>query len=168
MNLEALPEGIRRRIQVTEGHWLWDGHVNEAGYGDLHYNLDGKTMWRAHRLVYRLLIGPPPEHLHHRCEIKLCVRPNCLQEMTVSQHMTHHHGGREACFNGHPFTPENTYVRRDGGGRQCRRCKARRQRQRYADLPPAEAVRLNARYTARRRAGLVKKGTRPRYEEASA
>lgn len=27
-----------------------------------------------------------------------------------------------ACRNGHVFTPENTYLRPDGGGRQCRTC----------------------------------------------
>lgn len=31
------------------------------------------------------------------------------------------------CSEGHEFTPENTYDRPDGGGRQCRTCNARRE-----------------------------------------
>jgi hypothetical protein len=32
------------------------------------------------------------------------------------------HAAKTHCKNGHEFTPENTYIRPDNGGRQCRAC----------------------------------------------
>ena len=62
-----------------------------------------------------------------RCNGRRAVQPNFL---------TH-------CKNGHEWTPENTYIRPDGDGRQCIACNGLRSNQRY--------------HTKRRAAGFERK-----------
>lgn len=137
------PLGIlaERVTLVVNGCWLWTGPVMANGYGQV--DLGGRH-WLAHRLVWALLVGSSPEHLHHRCRVRRCVNPAHLEPLTAADHARAHR--LESCKAGHPLIPENTYERRDGRGRQCRACKAARQRDRYARNPAAE----NAARIARR------------------
>lgn len=61
----------------TDEHWFWIGSKFKSGYGAFSYN--GKAQ-RAHRVSYELFVGPIPEGLCilHKCDIKLCVNPDCL------------------------------------------------------------------------------------------
>lgn len=60
------------------------------------------------------------------------------------------------CEKGHEFTPENTYDRPDGTGRQCRTCNADREAARLAD----PVWRRRKRYLARQRTAARKKQER--------
>jgi len=131
---EDLPEPIRARIdRRADGCWIWTGSLRRDGYGQFDLRPKGRN-WTAHRLVWFLLIGRPlqigemPENLHHRCEVRTCVNPEHLVPMDLVEHQREHHA-RDTCKAGHPFTERNTYVRRNGK-RQCRTCKARRERER--------------------------------------
>ncbi len=55
-----------RMVQVDPdtGAWLWQGHVNEKGYGQFRL---GSRMWWAHRVSYLIFNGPLLDgmHVHH-------------------------------------------------------------------------------------------------------
>jgi hypothetical protein len=105
----------------------------------------------AHRLLWLIVNGPiPDDHLHHLCGVRLCVRPDHLTPLSIVDHQAIHHVS-DRCSNGHEWTPENTYYRKDNGKRQCRACKATTQRRRYADMAPEQKSAENYRSSQRRR-----------------
>lgn len=149
--IDRLPPKIRRRITVDKECWLWVGCLQGEGYGQIEI---AHRHWLAHRLVWSLLRGPLPEHLHHRptC-LKRCVNPDHLEPLTAAEHARRH--ALEACRSGHPMTVENTYVRKDGRGRQCRACKASRARTRYSEDPAGATAARTERRRRRRLTGEV-------------
>lgn len=126
---------------------IWTRGTGGGGYAWV--RLDGRTQ-PAHRVVYKLLVGPiaPGLQVDHTCHNqdvsctggttclhRRCVNPHHLEAVTNgenSRRSPHTQQGRniraEACVEGHPFDEANTYVRKDGGGRVCRQCRADRMR----------------------------------------
>src|SRR5215471_3001474 len=109
-----------------------------TGYGTV--TIYGKAT-TAHRAVYELLVAhvPPDFQVHHECENPRCINPAHLQAVLSAQHrqMHEHFVGRPAtCKHGHPFDEMNTYFRKTPRGvqRQCRKCKAIRERERQRRL----------------------------------
>ena len=124
--------------------WPWKVSTR-AGYGQ--FGLAGKTP-RAHRVAYELWVGPIPagktlDHLCHTadtscpggatCPHRRCCRPEHLEPIERGANVLLGRGIqainalRAECIHGHPFTPENTRVRRPtkslpNGGRSCRTC----------------------------------------------
>ncbi len=147
-----LPERIALRIVIiATGCWMWQQSRTCNGYGQVHFPLDGKRNWSAHRLVYRLLVGLPlPQQLHHTCPNKLCVNPAHLTPMTLREHQRIHHM-KDKCAYGHALTPDSVYIRKNGG-RQCRACKARVERERQARKGEAWRKEQGRRNSERRRA----------------
>jgi hypothetical protein len=120
------------RYEIDEnGCWNWLGYVNPQGYGMI-----GDV--RAHRASYELLVGRilTGFYIHHECRNQRCINPEHLQALPVAQHQQLHNPRRDSCIWGHPFDAENTYITKKGG-RQCRRCKARRERERNRRLRSA-------------------------------
>lgn len=118
---------------LPSGCWRWNGAACSSGYGSLTWRAKG---WLAHRLAYTLVIGPIPAgyEVHHTCGNRLCINPAHLQPLPGRAHrlVTDTPMARNAakthCRHGHPFTPENTYIHRNGR-RECRAClNARRAR----------------------------------------
>src|SRR6185312_8509203 len=121
IRLYALPE-------PNSGCWLWDGGLNEAGYGIVNTKLPGMTKprpVRAHRISYMLFKGeiPPGLELDHKCRVRSCVNPDHLEPVTHAEnirrgemHLRHqeHYRKQVTCKNGHPFDEANTYLRPDG------------------------------------------------------
>lgn len=111
--------------------WVWTGRLNQYGYGYFHI---GKKSQLAHRLAYVFAGGTltPNIILHHTCGHRACVNSEHLEPMTLSGHTSNHRRGQPipygqrvlsmSCRNGHPFTEETTYWRKDGG-RRCRICQ---------------------------------------------
>lgn len=121
-------------VETKPGCWLWRGGVNNQGYGQYGGPL-------AHRLAYELLVGPVPDGLviDHLCKTPLCVNPDHLEPVTQGTNVlrddsrTAKNAIKTHCDQGHEFTVETTYWRKNGD-RDCRPCKARRERERRQRL----------------------------------
>lgn len=118
---------------------IWAGQINFYGYGAL--KVDGKQ-WRAHRYLWGKSFGPIPSGLEpdHLCRVRSCVNVHHLELVTHRENVMRGRAptvlialsGR--CGKGHPMTPGNVNVSRDGK-RHCRQC----QRDRHAiEFQPAK------------------------------
>lgn len=71
-------ERFWRRVEKTEGCWLWTGFINpKTGYGS--FWREGKGV-SAHRVSWELANGPlaEGEAVLHKCDVRACVRPDHL------------------------------------------------------------------------------------------
>lgn len=88
--MSATPERFERRfwgkVQKGEGCWLWTAARTTGGYGKFG-DWERKKTWAAHRLSWELTNGPIEKGLEvcHRCNVKLCVRPDHMYLATHSQ-----------------------------------------------------------------------------------
>lgn len=123
------------------GHcWVWLGAATgrraDAGGGYGSFRLDGRSR-PVHILTYVDTFGSIPRDrplLDHLCSNRLCCNPHHLDPVTVQVNTLRGLRGavrRSAthCSRGHELTPENT-ARSGKGGRDCRTCKAARDRAR--------------------------------------
>lgn len=165
-----LPVTFWVKVEITSnGCWLWTGSINRQGYGQWH----GKDClsYLAHRHLFLVLVGPTDLSLDHLCHTRAidtcpggapclhrrCVNPAHLEAVELTESVSRGlgpsalHARQEECVNGHPFDAANTY-RPKRGGRQCRACRANRERERQGKKSSAWHARQNARRSARRRA----------------
>lgn len=126
------------RTQVVDGCWVSARALTrrvrdgDDGYPGLRV---GGAMVPVHRAAYELLVGVIPDghHVHHRCGVKRCWRPEHLVALDPVAHKGAHH--KEACVNGHALTEENTKLWISPQGwtaRACRECRREGQRRRRA------------------------------------
>jgi hypothetical protein len=139
------------KVRRTDGCWEWTGARLHSGYGKL--GRKGRT-YVAHRFAWELVNGAIPDGLFacHRCDNRLCVRPDHLflgtQKDNIADMLSKGRGslppGTEArreqnvCSRGHEFTEANT--RLYDGRRYCRACErsrypAKRQRHLSRHVP---------------------------------
>lgn len=116
------------------GCWLWTAPPGRAGYGTFR-PYHSSSLQGAHRFGYEMWVGPIPEglELDHLCRNPPCVNPAHLEPVTHAENMRRTVGlhRKPACRFGHAFTPENTFIRKNGR-RMCRACVRRRNQQRSA------------------------------------
>ena len=144
-----LPESIAGRITIhpASGCWIVGGTPSRDG----HARIGGRS---AARVIWELLVGPVPGGLvvDHRedwgCLSKACGWPAHLLPVTPFVNSTRPGAGGVAAINirkdrcgrcGTPFDLLNTYFR-PRGGRDCRVCTARRQREYKARLRAPQAT----------------------------
>jgi hypothetical protein len=74
----ALRERFLEKIRKTENCWEWTAAKNSDGYGII--GVGGHGTVRAHRLAYKLFVGPIPEgkQVLHRCDNPGCINPSHL------------------------------------------------------------------------------------------
>jgi hypothetical protein len=127
---QPIEERFLNYVEKTEDCWLWTGNRDRKGYG--RFTTTQSTSDRAHRVAYRLWVGPIPDghELHHTCKNRACVRPDHLRPEFGTDHARHHRRERPLlthCKRGHAFTPENTRLNGQGN-RVCRTCERTRPR----------------------------------------
>lgn len=140
-----MPKGVRRKPRPTPLErfwnlvdrpddpimcWQWRGVPNHDGYGRFN---DGTRMVMAHRFAYEALVGPIPPELEsdHLCKNRGCVNPAHIRPTTHLENMktrdlsrvNAHERAKTHCPKGHEYNTANTYLRPDGGGRDCLKCR---------------------------------------------
>lgn len=76
-------ERFWKYVQKTETCWIWSGGKTTGGYGK--FNPTHKSGWeKSHRFSWTLHFGEIPEGkvVCHKCNMKLCVRPDHLYVAT--------------------------------------------------------------------------------------
>jgi HNH endonuclease len=135
----------KRPGQGPKGHcWIWTGCIAKiTGYGLIDVN--GKLKG-AHRIAFLLQFGTidPTLNVLHKCDNPACVRGSHLWQGNDSDNMKdcvakgRHYSPQKVktrCAQGHPYDETNTYYYVYPNGnrkRQCRKCNATYERNRYA------------------------------------
>lgn len=126
---DVLAPAIRLRfmqktaLDERSGCWLWTAYVGPKGYGE--FGLNRRTE-RAHRVGYRLFVGPIPDglQLDHRCRVRHCVNPAHLEAVTGRVNVLRgdtvaaRAAAQTHCAQGHEFDFRSRH-----GVRKCRTCK---------------------------------------------
>jgi hypothetical protein len=105
--------------------WVWTGPVDGEGKGVI-YNQD--KAWPIHRLLYVIQHGPIIERvlLYSTCGVARCCNPMhyvAMDRGPIRRPVIDHIRGQfPECRNGHPMSPENTYLH--NGKFMCRDCRA--------------------------------------------
>lgn len=123
-----LPKRIEAKIipEPTSTIWLWTA-ATVNGYGRVSHN--GRSSALAHRVVYEIIKGPVPVgfQLDHLYRVPCCVNPDHMEPVTHAENVWRGSSGnrerdRTHCPRGHPYSPENTRVTKQGW-RNCRVCE---------------------------------------------
>jgi hypothetical protein len=142
---DEIPDRIWGRIEKQAsgiGCWTWTGAISH-GYGRVHFKGRGR---QVHRVIYEALVGPVPEglELDHLCRNRACANPRHLEAVTRhvnllrGRGLTAKNAVKEACPQGHPYSPENTYIYK--GGRQCLTCRRHVDASRDRTRPPLTVI----------------------------
>lgn len=110
------------------GCWVWLGSTSKVdGYGKYTVNASRNNGQRLnitpHKYSWMLANGREPKpgmHLDHLCKVRVCVRPDHLEEVTALEN--HRRKCRPFCKRGHPQNEVNRYVFQSKGKKRSR-CK---------------------------------------------
>ena len=128
---QTLKEYIENRVDRTaSGCWLWMHALNDDGYGI--FRITGtRRNERVHRAAYREWIDDLPDGacVLHLCDVPACCNPAHLFLGTKKDNMSDcsvkgrtRNQKKTHCFNGHEYTSDNTYFRKNGKVRRCKAC----------------------------------------------
>lgn len=86
---ERVPSEQRfwKYVVKTETCWFWSGGKSKNGYGKFNPSHEQRTWEKAHRYSWKLHRGeiPKGEVVCHRCNVKLCIRPEHLYVASQQQ-----------------------------------------------------------------------------------
>lgn len=116
-----------RSYEDANGCWIWTRRIAKNGYGRM--QRVGVPTCLAHRAAYLMFYGDIPEGMtvDHTCFQIACVNPEHFRLLTRSKNAQNQLKSKAThCKYGHAFTPENTYKRPNGSGRDCKTCRTSR------------------------------------------
>lgn len=134
-------EGMNRVWEKTEprGDCIYFlGATQSKKYGSCWDPDEGRTKL-VHRYVWEQTVGPIPDdmtidHVKERgCRFLKCVNVEHMEIVTVAENNRRKGAWIKVCKNGHKYTPENTYIYKSTGRRDCRKCRAERRKARSAN-----------------------------------
>ncbi len=126
------------QIGTVDECWEWMAAKDPRGYGriggDDRRPSGRKRTELAHRVAYKMKVGPVPDGLFvcHHCDNSGCCNPKHLflgtckdnnQDMYRKGRDANQHTGRTHCQRGHEFDTNNTYITARGH-RACKACSA--------------------------------------------
>lgn len=125
-----------REINPQTGCWNWKLGKTLAGYGQIYI---GSNPFYVHRVSAAIHLGFDLNSdliVCHTCDNPSCFNPGHLYVGTDKTNQEDRAEKITHCINGHEFTSENTYIATNAKypKRQCRRCKADREKQRREKL----------------------------------
>lgn len=104
--------------EPNSGCWLWDGYVDEGGYGRFSPQWKISPMY-AHRASYEIHNGPIPSgmNIDHKCRMRCCVNPDHLEAVSQAENINRGNlvalrRERTHCKNGHELVPGDFYMRK--------------------------------------------------------
>lgn len=113
-------------LEESTGCWIWLGALSAGKYGSFYYD---KRMQKAHRVAYKLFIGPLDDNLeldHVVCHNTLCVNPHHCEAVTGTVNRQRTKGesmNKTHCKYGHAIAGDNEYIESSTGYIRCRECK---------------------------------------------
>jgi len=110
------------KVDAATGCWIWQGKATPTGYGVASFKSRTLAAHRLAWLIYKADI-PRGKYLHHKCKVHLCVNPDHLECLSAEEHGIRHQSDKTCCSNGHPLTPENTYLYAGKNKIVCRLCR---------------------------------------------
>jgi HNH endonuclease len=136
------------RVDDATGCWVWQGYIDEDGYG--RFTNHGET-WRVHRITwaaYRDEFEPLDWRLtiDHLCRNRACCNPAHLRQVTIGENVRAGVGPasvnarKTRCIHGHPL--DGVTVLRSGphAGRRQRYCRTCKRARREGEASPVAAV----------------------------
>ncbi len=129
--MEAIARFWKNINRTPDGCWEWTASCYANGYGSFYVN---RKKIKAHRFAYETLVGIIPLDLEidHICRNRKCVNPAHMELVTRSENIRRgllpeigrqYQESKTHCPKGHPYDDENTYLRPDRPGRDCRLCR---------------------------------------------
>lgn len=122
---------LQKSVKIdSNGCWIWQWKLSSGGYGRMSVT-SAPNKFRtlaAHRVSYETFIGPIGKDLEidHLCRVRNCINPKHLEPVTRKENVKRGisfaaiNMKKTHCVNGHEYTPENTFIRKNG--RTCREC----------------------------------------------
>lgn len=123
------------KAESAQGCWIWTG-AQSKGYG--YFFIKKGKQKGSHVWVYERFFGTVSKgfEVHHTCENPLCVNWSHLKALSKQDHLMLSNNpwiinkNKTHCSRGHPFSKENTYIKKDGC-RDCKECHRIRHRVSY-------------------------------------
>lgn len=114
---------IKARSITSGDCWLWTGHLDRYGYGQISVNNHRE---KAHRASFVAFMGAIPDGLviDHLCRTRHCVNPAHLEPVAFAENIrrgVQHEATKTHCPAGHLYDETNTY--QSNGRRGCRACR---------------------------------------------
>ncbi len=123
-NFKERMEGKTKTLK--NGCVEWQGAKDKGGYGRF-------MSLNAHVAAYVIANGDiPPKGLEidHLCRNRACVNASHLEVVTRKVNVLRgvspsaQNRRKRSCLRGHPLSGDNLYIRKDGTGRTCKKCRA--------------------------------------------
>jgi hypothetical protein len=84
---KAVLRDLDYTVDPKTGCWIWRHSKNVGGYGICNRTVNGEQFFLAHRLSYRVLVGPIPPGLtlDHVCRNPPCINPDSAHLEVVTR-----------------------------------------------------------------------------------
>lgn len=85
---------VVQRVRIDEaGCWIYEGCLNNSGYGMIRSQGRAGRQMLTHRVTYEHFVGPIPAGLQvdHLCRVKRCCNPDHLEAVTRSENALRHY-----------------------------------------------------------------------------